>query len=203
MFRVIAAAIAIVVMTAVANGQGIVREMTPELIAEAKTIPKEGYAHGLLLAQGIRPVGEFSTPFMRVRALAAVAKREYRTLEDSALTAEILEPELHIYAFAIVDAPYTANVKTVVITGRKGSPDAKAVTLIRPTRMEPIPATYKNAFGAEFTGDGMLAVFPLGALSKDREVHIVYDQAVPYTMVRSSVRSCIDCAARFHMKDVR
>jgi hypothetical protein len=140
-------------------------------------------------------IATFSTPFMRVAAAARQAKREYRAFGPDDITAEMTAPELHVYAWPVAGA----EVQAVVITPKGLDKEERLAAATHASRLEPLPATFQNWFGATFEGVGKMAVFPLSVLTKDHEVHIVYNQRVSM----SSGPACDDCKGVFKLKDVR
>jgi hypothetical protein len=198
--------LAVMVLSSAAGAQqgGIARELTPAIIEEAIAAGERGRVPDGILQPFSRMWGSgphvatFSTPFMRIAAAALDAKRNYRKFTAADVTSDLSAVELHVYAWAQTQGPAVANVTTVVITPKKGSQDEKAARAIRPTRFESIPTSFKNLFGAEFSGDSKLAVFPLDVLSEQHEVHVVYDRPVG-----EGQTSCSDCAAPFKLKNVR
>jgi hypothetical protein len=95
------------------------------------------------------------------------------------------------------------NVTAIVITPRKGKDEEKMAAAIHPSRFEEMTTLWQNLFGAEFRTLGMVAAFPLSALSEDNEVHVIYDK--PATMGTNALGGthCEDCSAGFSMKKVR
>lgn len=201
--------IVIVLASVTAGAQRIVVQMTPERILEAiragerGQVPAAGLYESSGWAWGRLHFGYFSTPFMRVAAAARQAKTEYRTLTPAAIPEELLAPELHVYGLAIVDGARVSNVRTIVITPRRGSREEKFAAAIHPIRMTPIPAVYQNLFGATFHAESQLAVFPLDVLSDRHEVHVVYDSAVTIGTNRAGGVSCTDCSMAFSLKGLR
>lgn len=153
---------------------------------------------------------------------ARQAKKAYRKFTPADVTPEMIAPELHVYAWsqfnganqptrdpiggaAIHDrAPAgAANVTAIVITPKKGKQEHKMAAAIHPTRFEPIPTLWQNLFGAEIQAFGMVAAFPLSALSEENEVHVIYDRPATMGMNAIGGRHCDDCSAEFKLKKVR
>jgi hypothetical protein len=188
----------------------VITDMTPELIAEAIRAGESGKYHkgdiaekrSWALISGVQ-IATFSTPFMRVAAAAAHAKRNYQTLRIEDVGPDLIAPELHVYAWAQGDLPDVHNVVSVVITPRKGSKDEKREKAIHPKDLVDIPTEFRNAFGASVEASGRMAVFPLNALRDDYELHVIYDNTG--SIKRTNVRDvgCIDCSARFRLEGVR
>jgi hypothetical protein len=211
----------------IVHGQ-VVTEMTPQLIAEAiKAGEKGDIADGVVKKSsgwswGSIHIATFSTPYMRVAMAARQAKKAYKKFAPADVTPEMIAPELHVYAWpqvnganqphrdpvggnAIYDkAPAGAvNVRTIVITPRKGSQEQKMTAAIHPTRFEEMPILWQNLFGAEIGTLGMLATFPLSALSEQNEVHVVYDKAATMGTNAIGGTHCEDCSASLQLKKVK
>jgi hypothetical protein len=188
----------------------VVTDMTPERIAEAITAGEKGKFHdgrivekrSWALMGGVQ-VATFSTPFMRVAAAAAHAKRNYQALRPDDVTNDLTAPELHIYAWAQGDLPHVHNVVSVVITPRKGSKEEKRARAIHPKELIDIPTNFRNAFGASADASGKMAVFPLDALNEQHEVHVIYDNTETIKRTNAYTLGCIDCSAAFNLKGVR
>lgn len=188
----------------------VVTEMTPALIAEAIKAGESGdYPKGSIaekrswaLVSGVQ-IANFSTPFMRVAAAAAMAKRNYQVLRVEDVGPDLIAPELHIYAWAQGNLPHVHNVVSVVITPRNGSKDEKRAKAIHPKDLVDIPTQFSNAFGATAEASGRMAVFPLDALREDHELHVIYDNTASIQRTNVGTVGCIDCSARFNLKGVR
>ena len=140
--------------------------------------------------------GFYSTPFLRVAMAANKAKRQYKPFTDQDVTPEMVAPELHVYATAAsLGGVKIANVEAVVIS-KAGEKDRSKV--IRPTNLTELPEEFQNVFGAKVVGKSVLAVFPLGVLSEQNEIHIVFDQRIA-----SGATGCDDCSMRFKLSGVR
>ena len=187
-------------------GAQVVTEMTPERIAAAITAGERNkVAIGEMWessgsAWGRAHIATFSTVFMRVAAAARQAKREYRNFTPAKVTPERIAPELHVYAWPKADI----DVQAVIITPRKGNREEKAAGAFRPERFLELSMQFKNLFGAEFEGIGRMAVFPLSALSKGNEVHVVYSgKVVIGTNRKGPTVTCDDCKVGFDLDNVR
>jgi hypothetical protein len=200
-------ALAVILAAAPPNAVAqIVTDMTPERIAEAIAAgEKNKVASGEMWessgwAWGRAHIATFSTPFMRVAAAARQAKREYRKFTPADVTEDMVAQELHIYAWPKADI----SVQAVVITPRRGNREEKAAASIHSERFIEIPMVFQNLFGAEFEGVGQMAVFPLSALSKDNEVHVVYSgKVVIGTNRKGPTVTCDDCKVGFDLDNVR
>jgi hypothetical protein len=91
----------------------------------------------------------------------------------------------------------------IVITPEKGHQEQKMAAAIHPTRFGEMTALWQNLFGAELRTLGMVAVFPLSALSEENEVHVVYDRPVTQGSNALGGTHCDDCSASFKLKKVR
>jgi hypothetical protein len=214
--------------TPIPHGEQIVSEMTPQRIAEAiKAGEKGDVADGVItkssgFSWGSIHIATFSTPFMRVAMAARQAKKAYRTFTPADVAPELLVAELHVYAWPQVNgtdkprrdplgknsiydrAPAGAvNVSAIVITPEKGNHEQKMALAIHPIRFEEMTTLWQNLFGAEIRTLGMVATFPLSALSENSEVHVIYDR--PATMGTNAIGGshCEDCSASFSLKNVR
>ena len=209
-------------------GQRAVNEMTPQLIAEAiKAGEKGDVPDGVITKSsgwswGSIHIATFSTPYMRVAMAARQARKAYRKFTPADVTPEMIAPELHVYAWPQVNGADKAsrdpvggnaiydrapvggvNVTAIVITPRKGKDEEKMAAAIHPSRFEEMTTLWQNLFGAEFRTLGMVAAFPLSALSEDNEVHVIYDK--PATMGTNALGGthCEDCSTGFSLKKVK
>lgn len=196
---------------AIAQGR-IIAEMTPALIDEAikngtkGDVPSGQIVQSSGFSWGSIHIATFSTPYMRVAAAARQAKKEYKKFTAADVTAEMIAPELHVYAWPLgltENGPAAANVTALVITPKKGNEEERAAKAVHPTKFEDIPATFQNLFGAKADGVGRMGVFPLSALSEDNEVHVVYDKKAKIGNNAAGGRHCDDCHAGFNLKGVR
>jgi len=217
----------LVQISAVAHAQ-VVTEMTPATIAEAIRAGEKGDVPSGAITKssgwswGSVHVASFSTPFMRVAAASRAAKKAYKKFTVEDVTPEMIAPELHVYGWSQVNGanqprrdpiggnaihdsarPGAISVTAVVITSKRGKHEQKMASAIHPIRFETIPTVWQNLFGAKLEAEGMLAVFPLSALSDDKEVHIVYERPVTMGTNAAGGRHCEDCSAGFSVKGVR
>jgi len=165
-------------------------------------VPNTKLVHPAGMNSGRVLIGSFSTPFTRVTAAAAAAKRNYKTFTVADVTPDLIAPELHVYALSRPWGLEAARIEAVVITPAKGKDEEKRARAIQPLRLEPTPTAFRSLLGVEFEGEHMLAVFPLSALSEANEVHIVYAVPVPGGP-NGDVKGCRDCHDTFSLKDVR
>jgi hypothetical protein len=170
----------LLVLLAVPARAEIVRNMTPERVREAlawgaaqKEIPAYPLKSGIYgRAQRWAVV---STPFSRVAEVGHKAKREYATVDETVISADLLEPYVDILVGPRVIQPYTnrparvIGVSKVVITGRNGT------SPLQPLEQAPLVQSYGNLFGAEWIANAVSARFPLDVVRADTEVHVVYE----------------------------
>jgi hypothetical protein len=179
----------------------VVTDMTPVLIQEAidsgapgpyKLQECSGWGNGPLL-------GYFTTPYSRIVLAAAAARKRYKTFTSADVTADMLAPELHVYAIshAIDGMKEIANVEAVVVMPYK-SKDRSAVVL--PTSTTALTEEYRNLMGAVANGRSIMAVFPLSVLDENNELRVVFDRHVPGA---SMLKGCTDCGVRFKLDKVR
>lgn len=97
------------------RAQGVVTEMTPELIAQAiKAGAKGDVSDGVITKSSGRSWGSihiatFSTPSMRVAMAARQAKKAYLKFAPADVIPEMIAPELHVHAWSQVNG---ANMST-------------------------------------------------------------------------------------------
>jgi hypothetical protein len=149
--------------------------LSPAQIEEAIAAATPGSCYpiqgnGMTFKPGEYP-GCFSTPFSRVSGAAARAAERFETFTPKSVTAEMVAPVLRVTAFPIKGSrPMDVDsVVQVVLVPRDGD-RAKA---IKPTATEPTSHVYRNAHGASITANGLIATFPLSALSPDYEVRFI------------------------------
>ena len=74
---------------------------------------------------------------------------------------------------------------------------------IHPARFEEMTSLWQNLFGAEIRTLGMVATFPLSALSENNEVHVIYDKPATMGTNAAGGMHCDDCNAGFNLKNVK
>jgi hypothetical protein len=221
-------ALAVGTFAQIPHAQQVVNEMTPQTIAEAiKAGDKGDVADGVInkssgFSWGSIHIATFSTPFMRVAMAARQAKKAYQKFTPVDVTPEMLTPELQVYAWPqvngtdkprrdpvgghpIYDSAATGaiNVTAIVITPRKGNQEQKMAAAIHPMRFEEMTALWQNLFGADIRTLGMLAAFPLSALSEENEVHVIYDRPATTGTNGFGGTHCDDCSASFNLNKVK
>lgn len=185
--------------------QNVIREMDTAAIRSAislgnaseKLEPYELLASGPI-ALGMKwekvRMAVYTTPFLRVALAAFQAKKLFKTFTLENVTPEMIRPVLEVYAASIPreGTAIVGNVQTVIITkvGRKDP-------IIRPIETAPSSENWRNLFGFSAAGTGMMAVFPLEALSEQNEIHLVYDTKV------GRGKTCDDCTVKFKLDKVR
>lgn len=172
------------------------QELGPEVIAEA-------IAHGTT-AKEVAPLRVsagraecfVTTPFLRVAAAAAKAKREYSTFTAESVTPEMAAPVLEVTcpSKSVVEAGNPAfgfaSVQRIVITDKGGA------NPVQPLKTTTFEETYGNKLGGSWTANGMVAYFPPDALKVGREIHVIFDQKVS-----AKFSKCDDC--RIELKDLK
>jgi hypothetical protein len=205
----------------------VITDMTPQDIEKAIRAGEKGDVPSGAISKssgwswGSIYLATFSTPYMRVAAASRAAKKAYKKFTPADVTPEMVAPELHVYGWSQMNgnqptqAPLgggalhdsaargAVSVSAVVITPKKGKQEEKQAAAIQPLRFEPLPTVWQNLFGARTEAEGMLAVFPLSALSEDNEVHIVYERPVTMGTNAMGGRHCEDCSASFSLKGVK
>jgi len=164
---------ALFLVATVAQAQ-VVTEMTPERIREAIADKKTAGCYTLKKGYAC-----FTTPYSRVVQAARSAKREYQPFTENDVTPEMVAPVVEVLAFpqpsfvigsGRVGPPI--DVKAVVVMP-KGSKDREAALL--PTATADLDSRYQNLMGAKWDARGVVARFPLFALTESHEVRVVYD----------------------------
>lgn len=78
-------------------------------------------------------IGYYTTPFLRVALAANTAKKHYKPFTEADVTAEMLAPEIQVYASSQpVQGTVIANVETIVLMPKKSKDRSQG---IQPTRM--------------------------------------------------------------------
>jgi hypothetical protein len=182
MIRVAAAAATVLAITSPARAE-IVREMTPAQIEQAIKAGLAGWPacyelkFGSVLA--MKPtvyVGCMTTPFSRVAGAARAAKKGYKPFGPDSVPPEMIAPVLEVFAFSQKEKG-RGNKRidvTAVVVGQKEAKIGEG-EIVQPTEANATKDEYQNAFGAEYIGFGMRAVFPLEVVAPDRELRVVFD----------------------------
>ena len=193
-----------------AQARRLIANLTPQDIEAAIAAGKKGkYDKGELRISRLgyaREIGRMTTPWTRVAAWAERLHKSYEEPKAADVPPELLAPEAHIILYAIHEnladeTPNLASITTVLILPSKGNDEEKRAAMLRPLRTEPLSRMSQNVYGAQATGDGMLAVFPLDALSEDRDFRIVYDRRV--SVMDSDQIGCTDCRADIKLRGLK
>lgn len=187
-------------LVAQTDGRPSTQEITNAIAAGAKLdqfVMRALRTGGGFRTMGIRggTIALYSTPLDRVRAASYSAARSYRPFTAADVTEEMVRPELHIYAapVAIAGQPAVANVVAIVIMPHDSKDRSK---VIQPLSVAETSETFRNLLGYVGGGTGLTAVFTLDVLSKNNDVHVVFDRAVRL----GGDGPCTDCRAQFEVK---
>lgn len=178
--------------TAVDANAQVLHDLKPDQVRAALADDKAIGCYPISLV----PVACFTTPYSRVVAVAASARRRYNTATEADVTSEVVAAgELHIHAFATaIDGRGMANVDAIVILPADSKDRSRA---IHPTKTSDTTAQYKNLMGASFEGKSVTAVFSLAALGETNDVHIIFDKQL------GRPAYCDDCAFELNLKNVK
>jgi hypothetical protein len=157
----------------------IVREMTPETLAEAVAFAREhkGDYSGLapyLLMDGDKICGVFTTPFSRAVALATDALKAYKEPELGAM-AEGAKGAIDVSAFAKWEGIGGRNRVVKVVAVVIATDDSDKATITRPAKEAKEDVTYTNGFGARSVGTSMSATFPFDVFVDKLQLRIAYE----------------------------
>lgn len=195
-------------LLAPAAGAQIVTDMTPELIAQAIKDEKNKGCYPLATTGtfGTEKFGRgcFTTPYSRVALAAREARERYQAFSADQVTPEMIAPELEVIAIPQktfvfgrgMEGP-PASVKAVVVIPTKSKDRSQAIL---PLRQEPTLERYSNMLGATWEAAGMVATFPLSALSEKHEIRFVYEAPACQDW-KGKVTP--ECATGMKLKDVR
>jgi hypothetical protein len=193
--------VAVFTLRVTAEPQQIVLAMTPERIEEAIRLaaddkaavrfldayvlqPRAGWGNGPL-------IGRFSTPFARLVQAALSARKRGSAFTSGDVTPDLIAPQLHIVATAQktpADDTLVATVQSVVLAPRGGK---DPVGVIEPLRTVELTTDYQNLTGTTFTGAGIVAIFPLTALTASSEIRVVFDRTARGSSALSNCRECV------------
>lgn len=187
---------------------GVVREMTPERIAEAIAAGEKArwFFWGFEANESATEIGRFSTPFMRVAAAASRAQLNYGRLKPQDVSPELIKPELHVYVMdqGPILEPRRNSVQAVVITNAEGKYGEKFASAVRPLVFEELPESLRYGMLDMTTGPWRVAVFPLDLLNENREVHVVFREYISVEDKDGQHKyTCTDCATRLKFREVR
>jgi hypothetical protein len=180
--------------------QEIVTTMTPERIEEAVRLAADDQAAGRFLAAyvvqrragwGDGPlIGAFSTPFSRVVQAALTARKKGSTLVTADVKPELIAAELHMIATSQTPIDPEIKVAQVQSVGLSTRGSASPGGLVAPIRTIELTTDYQSLHGTTFQGTGVVAVFPLSALTAGAEIHVEFDQMVRGSTALSMCRTC-------------
>lgn len=194
------------------NSQGqIVTEMTPERIREAIEVGTNATEVWPYRIQekthfSLRPsfppqIGVYTTPFLRVALAASVASKRYQSFTERDVTAEMIAPEIHVYARSqSLDSATVADVVSVAVLPHKCQDTSLTVG---PSQMSVATEEYKALYGFDNHESAILAVFPADVWREDNEVHVVFDREIPGARGPSARGGCIDCKSQIYLDKVR
>lgn len=147
-------------------------EQTAAIIADPPKDPKHYRISGLDFRWGAVIV---LTPHSRLATAAREAKDRYRQL-DQASAAELLKPVVEIVATP--DAPQTIRDRPIAIEHVVILDNG---TAIQPLEIKPFVRTFTTPMGARMDTTGVIAAFPLAALSAGAEIRLILDREVIVT----------------------
>ena len=183
--------------------------ITPEQIDEAIQLASDERAAQRFLATfvvqshagwGNGPlIGMFSTPFSRVVAAAAAARKRDQPFGRSNVTPDMTASELHIVVFSVaaVGDGDLATVDTVRVRPRAGPHNGDD---IRRIRVEDLLEPYRKLYNIGMEGRGIIAVFPLSAALAKNEIVVVFDRTARGA---SALSQCKECVVPFPSSGVR
>ena len=192
-----------------AEGGQLVLAPTPEQIDEAVQLAVDERAAQRFLAAfvvqshagwGNGPlIGMFSTPFSRVVAAAAAARKRNEPFGRSNVPPDVTVSELHIVVFSVaaVGDGALATVETVRVRPRTGPHSDDD---IQPIRVEDLLEPYRKLYNVGVEGRGIIAVFPLSAVSAKNEIVVVFDRTVRGA---SALSQCKECVVPFPSSGIR
>ena len=136
-------------------------------------------------------IGIFSTPFSRVVQAAVAARRKGMPVGVSDVPAKLLAEELHVVATAQKGWPddtMIATVHSVVLTtpGTTGPPG-----IVQPQRTEELTTEYRALYGIPSTEPGIVAIFPLTALTPGSVIRVTFDRPARGFTGLSMCRVCV------------
>ena len=123
-----------------------------------------GDAHGVIL-----------TPFMRVALASQTAREVFKPFAESEVTPELLEPIAYVVIWPVKkSANEVVGLKHIVMMPNTARDDDVAQA-IQPLWTKTDLQTYQNAFGAVVQARGMVAGFPLSALTPANRFILVWE----------------------------
>jgi hypothetical protein len=136
-------------------------------------------------------IGSFSTPFARVVQAALAARKRGESFTTTNVTPDLIVPELHVIATSQLSATDDAMMASVqsVILAPHGSKNAADV--VQPLKTMELTEDYQNLNGTTFEGSGVVAIFPLSALTPNSEIRVVFDRIARGSSALSTCRECV------------
>jgi hypothetical protein len=135
-------------------------------------------------------IGSFSTPFSRVVQAAVAARRKAMPIGVSDVPAKLLAEELHVVATAQKGWPddtMIATVQSVVLT----MPGTSGPSVVQPQRTEELTTEYRALYGISSTEPGIVAIFPLAALTPGSVIRVTFDRPARGLTGLSMCRECV------------
>jgi hypothetical protein len=182
--------------------------LNPEAVDEAIQLAADDKAVNLFLERyivqtragwGDGPlIGRFSTPFARVVQVALAARKRGEVFTAASVAPELLAPELHVVAMTqkalSMNDDGVATVQSVVLGSREKPND-----LVPPLKTIALTAEYQKTYGTTLTGPGVVAIFPLAALTAHPEIHVAFDR-----IARGSPSAmCFECVVPINLSRIR
>jgi hypothetical protein len=135
-------------------------------------------------------IGTFSTPFARVVQAVLAARKKGNPFTAADVPPDLIVPELHVIATSqqATEESMTANVLSVVLAPR-GNKSADDV--VQPLRTIELTKEYQTLNGTAFAGPGVVAVFPLSALTTNFEIRVSFDRMARGSTGLSMCRECV------------
>jgi hypothetical protein len=136
-------------------------------------------------------IGTFSTPFSRVVQAAVVARRKATPFGAEDVPTELLAQELHVVATAQKGWPddtMIAAVQSVVLTAPR---DNRPPSIVQPQRTEELTREYRAVYGMPSTEPGIVAIFPLTALTPGSVIRVTFDRPARGFTGLSTCRECV------------
>jgi hypothetical protein len=174
-----------------------------QLAGDERTLRKflDTYTIQLRAGWGSGPlIGVFTTPFSRVVRAAAAARKNKEVFSASDVTPEMTAPEVHVIATVLAIAPgetELATVDSVFISPLGTRSRANSILPLRTTNLTP---EYQRRYGLTSENGGVIAVFPLNAVSRHNWMHVVFSRVVRSL---AAVSACKECAVPFPAVGIR
>lgn len=111
-----------------------------------------------------------------------------------------MAPELHVIATsqnAALGSTDVATVRTVVLAPRGNQNGSQAIQALR---MIELTKGYQDLHGTTFDKSGLVAVFPLSAITGDFEIRVMFDRVA---IGSTALSMCKECAVPFRVDQIR